>query len=289
MIKSITDTTTLHNGVKMPWLGLGTLRVPDGETVENAARWALETGYRSIDSASVYGNEVGVGLAVKQSDLPREEIFITSKVWNTDQGYDNTMAAFEASLERLDMDYVDLYLVHWPVKDKFQETWRALETIYESGRARAIGVSNFLAHHLQTLLEEAQIVPMVNQVEFHPYLQQPDLQRFCREHRIQLQAWRPLMKGRIINVPELIELGRKYGKTPAQVSLRWMLQHEIVAIPKSVQQHRIRDNVNIFDFELTPEDMILIDGLDQGERIGPDPDNFYFPPNHLTTPSDQSR
>jgi diketogulonate reductase-like aldo/keto reductase len=276
MLKNITDTTVLSNGVKMPWLGLGSLYMPDGEAVENAVRWALETSYRSIDTASYYQNEVGVGRAIKQSGIPREEIFVTSKVWNTDQGYDNTLAAFESSLKRLDMDYVDLYLVHWPVEGKFKETYRALETIYESGQARAIGVSNFLIHHLEALLEEARIVPMVNQVEFHPYLQQPDLQAFCCKHQIQLEAWRPIMKGQVMQVPELIELGQKYGKTPIQVTLRWILQHEIVTIPKSQQKQRIQDNADIFDFEIEPEDMALIDGLDRGERLGPDPDNFDF-------------
>jgi diketogulonate reductase-like aldo/keto reductase len=275
-IKNINDATVLPNGLKMPWLGLGSLYIPDGEAVENAVRWALEVGYRSIDTASFYENEVGVGQAIKQSGIPRAEIFVTSKVWNTEQGYDNTLAAFEASLKRLDMDYVDLYLVHWPVAGKFKETYRAMESIYESGRARAIGVSNFLIHHLADLLEEARIVPMVNQVEFHPFLQQPDLQAFCRKHQIQLEAWRPIMKGRVRQVPELIELGQKYGKTPIQVTLRWILQHEIVAIPKSQNKQRIQDNADIFDFELEPEDMALIDGLDRGERLGPDPDSFDF-------------
>jgi diketogulonate reductase-like aldo/keto reductase len=275
-IKNINDATVLPNGLKMPWLGLGSLYIPDGEAVENAVRWALEVGYRSIDTASFYENEVGVGQAIKQSGIPRAEIFVTSKVWNTEQGYDNTLAAFEASLKRLDMDYVDLYLVHWPVAGKFKETYRAMESIYESGRARAIGVSNFLIHHLADLLEEARIVPMVNQVEFHPFLQQPDLQAFCRKHQIQLEAWRPIMKGRVRQVPKLIELGQKYGKTPIQVTLRWILQHEIVAIPKSQNKQRIQDNADIFDFELEPEDMALIDGLDRGERLGPDPDSFDF-------------
>ena len=174
------------------------------------------------------------------------------------------------------MDYVDLYLVHWPVEGKFKETYRAVETIYESGRARAIGVSNFLIHHLETLLEEARITPMVNQVEFHPYLQQPDLQAFCRERQIQLEAWRPIMKGRVSQAPDLIELGQKCGKSPIQVTLRWILQHEIVTIPKSQNKQRIQDNTDIFDFEIEAEDMALIDGLDRGERLGPDPDNFDF-------------
>jgi diketogulonate reductase-like aldo/keto reductase len=260
----------------MPWLGLGVLHVADGETVENAVRWALETGYRHIDTAAIYGNEAGVGRAIKQSGVPRAEIFVTSKVWNRDQGYDQALAAFEASLDRLEMDYVDLYLVHWPVEDKFKETWRALETIYDSGRARAIGVSNFLVHHLASLLEEAHIVPMVDQVEFHPYLQQPDLQAFCRERQIQLEAWRPIMKGKVNDVPELVKLGQKYDKTPAQITLRWMIQRGVVVIPKSEQQARIKSNADIFDFELEAQDLGLIDGLDRHERLGADPDNFHF-------------
>lgn len=276
IVTHITDAAILHNGVRMPWLGLGVLRTPEGETVENAVRWALEAGYRHVDTAAVYGNEAGVGRTVRQSNIPREEIFITSKVWNTDQGYNNTLAAFEASLERLGMDYVDLYLVHWPVKNSFKDTWRALETIYDSGRARAIGVSNFLVHHLESLLEEARTVPMVNQVEFHPYLQQPSLQVFCQEHHIQLEAWRPIMKGQVDRIPELQALAGKYGKNPVQITLRWMLQIGIVAIPKSSQHHRIQANADIFDFELEPEDIALINSLDRNERLGADPDNFQF-------------
>ncbi len=272
--KTINDTTILRNNVEMPWLGFGVFQIPEGEAVENAVRWALETGYRSIDTATIYGNEAGVGKAIRQSDLPRDEIFVTTKVWNSDQGYDSTLAAFETSLKKLDMDYVDLYLVHWPVEGKFKETWRALEDIYQSGRARSIGVSNFLVHHLQELLEAAKIGPMVNQVEFHPYLQQPDLQAFCREQQIQLEAWSPLMKGQVTELPQLIELGQKYGKSPAQVTLRWMLQLEVVTIPKSSHRERIQENAGVFDFEIEPDDIALINSLDRHHRTGPDPDNF---------------
>jgi diketogulonate reductase-like aldo/keto reductase len=275
-IKSIGDAAILANGVRMPWLGLGVLHIAEGKQVENAVRWALEAGYRHIDTAAVYGNEVGVGQAIKQSGVPRKEIFVTTKVWNSDQGYDHTLAAFETSLQRLRLDYVDLYLVHWPVKDKFKETWRALETIYDSGRVRAIGVRNFLRHHLENLLETARLVPMVNQVEFHPYLQQPELQSLCREHQIQLEAWRPIMKGRVNQLPELVALADKYGKTPVQVTLRWMMQRGIVTIPKSEQEHRIQSNADLYDFELEPPDLAVIDGLDQAERLGEDPDNFNF-------------
>jgi diketogulonate reductase-like aldo/keto reductase len=276
MINKITDAAILSNGVEMPWLGLGVLRVADGEAVENAVRWALEAGYCHIDTAAIYDNEVGVGRAIKQSGVSREDIFVTSKVWNRDQGYEQTLAAFDATLERLDMAYVDLYLIHWPVEGKFKETWRALETIYESGRARAIGVSNFLAHHLADLMESARIVPMIDQVEFHPYLQQPDLQAFCRENQIRLEAWRPIMKGQVNEIPALIELGQKYGKTPVHITLRWMIQRGVVAIPKSEQKERIQSNADIFDFELGGEDLALIDGLDRHERLGADPDNFHF-------------
>ncbi len=260
----------------MPWIGLGVLYLEEGGPVEAAVRWALEAGYRHIDTASIYGNEAGVGRAIRESGVPREEIFVTTKVWNRDQGYDKTLAAFDTSLERLGMDYVDLYLIHWPVKDLYKETWRALETIYESGRARAIGVSNFLAHHLEDLLEIARIPPMVDQVEFHPYLQQPELQKFCQEFGIQLEAWRPLMKGKVTEVPEIVSLGKKYGKTPVQITLRWMLQRRVVAIPKSGNRDRIFSNIDIFDFSLSEEDMAVMDGLDRGERLGQHPDNFHF-------------
>jgi len=276
VINLMQDTTTLHNGIKMPWLGLGVFQTPEGAEVENAIRWALETGYRSIDTAAIYGNEVGVGKAVAQSSIPRQELFITTKVWNSEQGYDSTLAAFETSLKKLDMDYVDLYLVHWPVKGKYKETWRALETIYQEGRAKAIGVSNFLIHHLEDLLQTATVKPMLNQVEFHPYLQQPELQAFCRDNDIQYEAWSPLMRGQVPDIAELIEVGQKYGKTAVQVTLRWMLQLEVVTIPKSAKQHRIQENADVFDFELSAEDMSLINSLDQGQRVGPDPDNFNF-------------
>ena len=276
MTQAWTDAATLRNGVQMPWIGLGVLYLDDGGPVEDAVRWALEAGYRHIDTASIYGNEAGVGRAIRASGVLREEIFVTTKVWNRDQGYDKALAAFEASLERLDMDYVDLYLVHWPVKELYKETWRALEDIYESGRARAIGVSNFLIHHLQDVMADARIQPMVNQVEFHPRLQQPELQAFCREHGIQLEAWRPLMKGQVLQIPELVALGEKYGKNAVQITLRWMMQRGVVAIPKSGNRDRIFSNIDIFDFELSDDDMAIIDALDRNERMGRHPDNFHF-------------
>ena len=275
MIGSLTDTATLHNGPKMPWLGFGTFQLT-GATAEEAVGWALDLGYRSIDTAAVYQNEVEVGAAIRGSGVDRQEIFLTSKVWNTDQGYDATMSAFDASLERLGTDYADLYLVHWPVEGMFKDTWRALEDLYDAGRVRAIGVSNFLTHHLRDLLDGARVVPMINQVEFHPRLQQPDLQAFCEDHEIRLEAWRPIMKGGVLEIPELVELGEALGKSAVQVTLRWMVQKGVIAIPRSSQPKHVEANADIFDFELTPEQMEIVDDLDRDMRTGEDPDNFDF-------------
>jgi diketogulonate reductase-like aldo/keto reductase len=272
----ITEYAILSNGIKMPGLGLGVFKVADGDEVENAVRWALETGYRHIDTAALYGNERGVGRAVRGSGIPREDIFITTKVWNSDQGFDTTLSAFEKSLERLEMKYVDLYLVHWPVQNLFIDTWRALESIYKQGLAKAIGTSNFLVHHLRRLMDNCEIPPMVNQVELHPFLLQPELLRFCLANKIQPEAWAPLTRGEFLDHPVIAETAKKYGKTPAQVLLRWDIQHDVVTIPKSVHRERIIENASIFDFEIGEEDMKRIDSLDEGRRIGPDPDNFNF-------------
>jgi diketogulonate reductase-like aldo/keto reductase len=275
---SITDTVSLANGVAMPRLGLGTWRSAEGAEVEQSVRWALEIGYRHVDTAAVYGNERGVGRAIRDSNVPRERVFVTTKVWNDDQrgGRDAVLRAFDESLRRLGMDYVDLYLVHWPVKGKYVEAWRALEQIYSSGRAKAIGVSNFLVHHLQDVLKAARVRPMVNQVEFHPRLVQRDLLDFCRKEAIVPEAWSPLMKGKAGEVPLLRELAEKYGKTPSQVVLRWDLQHGVVTIPKSVRRERLAENADLFDFELSADEMAKVDALDRGERIGADPDHFTF-------------
>jgi len=275
-MKSINDYATLHNGVKMPWLGLGVWKVKDGDEVINAVKTALEVGYRHIDTAAVYENEEGVGQAIKAAGVPREELFITTKVWNADQGYETTLQAFETSLQKLGLDYIDLYLVHWPVKGKYKDTYRALEKLYREGRIRAIGVSNFQIHHLEDLMNDCEVKPMVNQVEYHPRLTQKELHAFCKKHDIQLEAWSPLMQGKLLDEPTLVKIGEKYGKSPAQIILRWDLQNEVVTIPKSIQPHRIRENANIFDFELTDEEMGAIDALNRNERIGPDPDNFDF-------------
>jgi methylglyoxal/glyoxal reductase len=276
MAKYITDTTILANGVKMPWLGLGVYKAKEGREVENAVKAAVKTSYRSVDTAAFYQNEEGVGKAIKECGIPREELFITTKVYNTDQGYESTLKAFETSRKKLDMEYVDLYLIHWPVKGKYKETWKALEKLYKEGWVRAIGVSNFQVHHLKDLMEDCKVKPMVNQVEFHPYLTQKELLAFCKEQNIQLEAWSPLMRGEVVNVPEIQELAKKYGRTPAQIVLRWDLQHGVVTIPKSVKEHRIKENADIFDFELTEEDMAKLDALNKNHRFGPDPDNFNF-------------
>jgi methylglyoxal/glyoxal reductase len=273
---NIKSTVTLHNGLQMPIFGLGVFLSKEGPEVENAVRFALDAGYIHIDTAAIYGNERGVGKAIRESGIPRDQVFITSKVWNADQGYESTLMAFEKSLEKLETGYLDLYLIHWPKGELSVGTWKAMEEIYASGRARAIGVSNFLVHHLEDLLPHCNVVPMVNQVEFHPFLQQPALQQFCSENEIQFEAWSPIMKGRVNDIPVLQALGVKYGKTPVQITLRWEIQKQIVTIPKSVKAERITSNAQIFDFELSEEDMAKIDRLDKHQRVGADPDNFNF-------------
>ena len=274
MPTSLKDTTTLHNGVKMPWVGLGVFKVTEGEEVVQSVKAAIKNGYISIDTAAIYKNEEGVGQAIKESGVPREELFITSKVWNSDQGYESTLAAFETSLNKLGLDYLDLYLIHWPGKNKYKETWKALEKLYKDGRVRAIGVSNFLVHHLEDLISTAEINPMVNQVEFHPHLTQKELLAYCKKEGIQMEAWSPLKQGQLLNEPVLEYLAHKYNKSVAQVILRWDLQHGVVTIPKSIKEHRIIENADIFDFELSAEDMDKIDGLNQDSRAGSHPDTM---------------
>ncbi|WP_134683800.1 aldo/keto reductase [Brevibacillus migulae] len=275
MAQPLLESTTLNNGVKLPWLGLGVWRVKEGDEVISSVKHAIQSGYRSIDTAAVYGNEEGVGQAIKESGVAREELFITTKVWNSDQGYESTLQAFETSRKKLGLEYLDLYLIHWPVKGKYVETWKALEKLYKDGLVRAIGVSNHHIHHLNDILEASDIVPAVNQVEFHPLLSQKELLGFCKDKGIQLEAWSPLMQGNL-DVPLLAELAEKYQKTPAQIVLRWDLQNGVVTIPKSVTPHRIEENANIFDFTLSAEDMEKIDALNQNKRFGSDPDNFNF-------------
>ncbi len=260
----------------MPYFGLGVYLSKDGNEVINAVKYALENGYRHIDTASIYKNEKGVGEGIKQSGVTREDIFVVSKVWNSDQGYDTTLKAFDDSLKRLDLDYLDLYLVHWPKEGLYKDTWRAMEKLYKEKRVRAIGVSNFLKHHLEDLMGAAEIVPMVNQMEFHPYLVQQELIDFCHENGIQYEAWSPMMQGHIFEMEEFKGLAEKYNKTIAQIVLRWDLQKGVVTIPKSAKNSRILANADIFDFELQASDMALLDAMDQGKRFGPDPDNFDF-------------
>ncbi|WCK56685.1 aldo/keto reductase [Aneurinibacillus sp. Ricciae_BoGa-3] len=275
-MRSLQDTTTLHNGIKMPKFGLGVWQVKDGDEVVNSVKYAIKAGYKSIDTAAIYKNEDGVGKAIKEAGVPREELFITTKVWNADQGYDSTLAAYESSIKLLDVDYVDLYLIHWPVAGKYKDTWKALEKLYNDGKVRAIGVSNFHQHHLEDLLANAEIAPMVNQIELHPLLSQVELRTFCESKGIKVEAWSPLGSGKLLDNPVIKEVADKYNKTVAQVILRWDLQHDIITIPKSTKEHRIIENAAIFDFELSADDMAIIDGLNKNERTGSDPDNFNF-------------
>lgn len=278
-MNKITDVKgcfTLHNGVEMPYLGLGVYQASEGGEVEQAIAWALDAGYRHIDTAAVYGNEEGVGRAVRNAEVPREELFVVSKVWNSEQGYDSTLAAFDRSMDKLKLDYLDLYLIHWPVAGRYRETWRALEKLYAEKKVRAIGVSNFMKHHLEDLFTGANITPMVNQMEFHPFLVQQDLLDFCKAHRIQYEAWSPLMQGNIFNLDEMKQLSEKYNKSIAQIVLRWDLQKGVITIPKSVKKDRIVANAALFDFELSEEDVQFLDRLDRNTRFGPDPDHFDF-------------
>ncbi len=269
-------TLTLANDKSIPALGLGVWKADDGNEVQNAIQWALDTGYRSIDTAAIYGNEEGVGKAINQSDVPRGDIFLTTKIWNEELRNDNVEAAFEASLKRLEQDYVDLLLIHWPVAGKYKSAWKHFERFYEQGRARAIGVSNFMPEHLEDLMEGASIKPMLNQIEYHPYLQQRDTVDLCRKEGILVEAWSPLMQGNMNDEPVLTELAQKYGKSNAQIILRWNIQKEVVTIPKSTNQGRIQENFNVFDFELAAGDIDRIDALEKAHRFGPDPYNFSF-------------
>jgi len=278
--KNLQDRITLNNGTDMPWFGLGVFKVEEGPELVQAVKTAIKHGYRSIDTAAIYGNEEGVGQGIreglKEAGISREDLFVTSKVWNDDLGYDETIAAYEASLEKLGLDYLDLYLIHWPVEGRYKAAWKALETLYEQGRVKAIGVSNFHVHHLEDLLKDAAVKPVIDQVEYHPRLTQKELQAFCRSHSIQLQAWSPLMQGQLLSHPLLKDIADKHGKTPAQVILRWDLQNGVITIPKSTKAERIAQNADVFDFELTLEEMKQIDGLNENTRVGPDPDNFDF-------------
>jgi methylglyoxal/glyoxal reductase len=271
---------TLNNGIDLPQLGYGVFRVEEGTELEKAVETAIRMGYRSIDTAAIYGNEKSVGNGVRNAIdaglVTREELFITSKVWNDGLSYDETIAAYEESLEKMGLDYLDLYLIHWPGKDKYMESWKALQALYKDGRIKSIGVSNFEVHHLETLLNEAEIKPVVNQIEFHPKLTQKEVRTFCEEHNIRVEAWSPLMNAELLKNDTVQEMAKSVGKSAAQVILRWDLQHGIITIPKSMTESRMKENISLFDFELSEEQMKQIDELNENKRSGPDPDEFDF-------------
>lgn len=271
------STLRLNNGVEIPRLALGVFQVPD-DGAADAVRWALEAGYRHIDTAAIYGNEAGVGRGIRESGVKREEIFLTTKLWNDDMRKGRQREAFEESLEKLGVDYVDLYLIHWPVADKFVPSWKVMETLYKEGRVRAIGVSNFQTHHLEALLPQAEVVPAVNQIELHPLLTQEPLAAYCRKLGIEIEAWSPLggTGGNLMEHATIQALAAKYGKSPAQLIIRWDLQRDIITLPKSSHRERIIQNTDVYDFEITPQDMAAIGALNQNHRTGADPDTFSF-------------
>lgn len=271
---AIDSTKTLHNGVEMPRFGLGVYKMTDKEAAVEAMITALNEGYKAIDTATIYDNETEVGEAVRNSGVKREELFITSKVWNTDQGYDETLRAFEASLKRLDFDYLDLYLTHWAIPGKYVDTYRAIQRLYDEKLIRSIGVSNHQQHHLEKILATANTKPMVNQIELHPQLTQVPLRSYCAEQDIAVTSWSPLARGRLLEDPKLLEIATTHGKSIAQVIVRWHLQSGLIVIPKSVTPSRIKENAQVFDFSLTEEEVKLIDGLNQDWRSGTHPDDI---------------
>jgi diketogulonate reductase-like aldo/keto reductase len=266
---TITSKTTLNNKTSMPWFGLGTFLSDAGKTTQDAVRWALEAGYRHIDTARIYNNEEDVGLAISESSLPRSDIYITTKVWNDDQGFEATLKACDESLKRLKIDYADLYLMHWPVSGLRNETWKALIKLQELGKTKAIGVSNFMIRHLDELLAKTDIVPAVNQIELSPFIQRKPLVEYCRKKGIVVESYSTLSRGKRCTDERLAAIGNKYGKTAAQIALRWALQSEIVIIPKSVHKERIIENANIFDFEISATDMAAINALNENFSVTP--------------------
>lgn len=265
----------------MPLVGYGVFRVPDGDDLAEAVKTAIAKGYRSIDTAQVYRNEESVGrgirAAIDEGLVAREELFVTSKVWNDGLSYEETLAAYASSLEKLGLDYLDLYLIHWPGLDtNYIEAYKALEKIYQDGRVRSIGVSNFHVHHLEHLLKETTVIPVINQIEFHPHLTQEEVRNYCKEHRIQVEAWSPLMNGSLLEEALIQQLASKYNKTPAQIVLRYDVQHGVVTIPKTMTPSRMTENLDVFDFALADEEMAQLDALNDGLRCGPDPEKFNF-------------
>lgn len=271
---TINSTKTLHNGVEIPRFGLGVYKMTEPEVAVTAMIAAIDAGYKAIDTATVYENEQEVGEAVRNSSVKREDLFITSKVWNTDQGYDQTLRAFETSLERLGFDYLDLYLTHWPVPGKYEETYRAIQRLYDEKLVRAIGVSNHHQPHLERILAKANTKPMVNQIELHPQLTQEPLRAFCAQEDIAITSWSPLARGRLLEDPVLSEIAAAHGKTVAQVIIRWHLQNDLIVIPKSVTPSRIVENADVYDFSLAQEELKAIDGLNQDWRTGTNPDDI---------------
>ena len=267
----INSSIVLNNGVKIPILGLGVYQAEKGGETVQAVRTALDVGYRHIDTARIYENEGDVGRAVRESGLPREEVFVTTKLWNDDHGYDSTIEAFDESRRRLGFDYIDLYLIHWPVEGLRLESWRAMERLLERGLCRAIGVSNYTVKHLQELLAASSVIPAVNQIELSPFLYQRDLIEFCHNSGIRVEAYSPLTQGKKLDHPTLVAVARKYGKTPAQILIRWAIEHRLVVIPKSVHRSRIVENADVFDFSIEPDDLATLDGLDEGFRTCWDP------------------
>ena len=268
---NINSTVKLNNTVQIPVLGLGVYQTPPGRATQNAVKFALTVGYRHVDTARVYDNEADVGAALRKSSLHREDLFVTTKLWNSDQGYDSTLRACEASLKRLGLDYLDLYLIHFPVPETRRESWKAMETLLQKGKCRAIGVSNFTVHHLEDLLDEHAVTPAVNQVELHPFLYQKELLDYCRRKGIQVEAYSPLARGERLNHPRITAHATKYSKTPAQLMIRWGLQHGLIVIPKSTREERIRENSRVFDFEISAEDMRSLDSLNEDLRFNWDP------------------
>ncbi|MCQ4090537.1 aldo/keto reductase [Exiguobacterium sp. LL15] len=274
------STVRLNNGVDMPQVGYGVFRVEDGADLEQAVVTAIREGYRSIDTAAIYGNEQSVGRgiakAIEEGLVTREELFVTSKVWNAHGSYEETLAAYAESLEKMQLEYLDLYLIHWPGKAKYQAPWKALEELVQTDKVRAIGVSNFQIHHLEDLLQHASIMPVVNQIELHPKLTQSELRQFCSEHGIQIEAWSPLMNAELLENEVVQELATQYKKSAAQIILRWDIQQGIITIPKSMTPSRMQENLRITDFEILPEDMERLNQLNENLRSGPDPDTFDF-------------
>lgn len=266
----------LNNGVKMPQFGLGVWQTEDGQQVVDAVKAAVKAGYRAIDTAAAYDNEGGVGQGLKECGVPREELFITSKLWNSDQGYDETLRAFDKTMDLLGLEVLDLYLIHWPCPEigKYVDTWKAFEKLYKDGRVRAIGLSNFMQEHIQKLLDECEIKPMVDQIECHPYLTQVEMQKFLFENQIAMTAWSPLAHGEVFSDEKLKQIAAKYNKNIAQIVIRWELQRGIITIPKSVNPKRIDENIEVFDFILSSEDMVAIDMMNKNHRTGPDPFTF---------------